>query len=63
MRDETKKPYVYPKQCNQVFFYLNVLVRDRWFVLKHDSRSKHLSENNNVIIPNQEDNQGDGDED
>jgi hypothetical protein len=59
MWDETKNPYVFPKHCNQVFFYSNVLDRDWWFVLKHDPRSKHLFESNNVIIPSKEDNQGD----
>ena len=28
MRDENKEPYVFPKHCNQVFFYRDVLDRD-----------------------------------
>ena len=58
--DEAKEPYVFPKHCNQVFFYPKVLDRDWWFVLTHDPRSKHIFENNNVIMPSsEEDNQGD----
>ena len=41
-------------------FYPDVLDRDCWFVLRHDPRSKHLFENNNVVMSNDEDNQGDG---
>ena len=42
------------------FFYLDVLDRDWWFVLRHNPRSKHVSENNSVIMPSgEEDNQGD----
>ena len=57
---ETKEPYVFPKNWNQVSFYSDVLDRDSWFVLRHDPRSKHLFENNNVIMPSVEDNHGDG---
>jgi hypothetical protein len=60
---ETKEPYVFPKHCNQVFFYLYVLDGDWWFVLRHDPISKHIFENNNVIMSSKEDNQGDGNED
>ena len=56
------EPYVFPKHCNQVSFYPNVLDQEWWFVLRHDPRSKHLFENNNVIMPRNEDNQGDGNE-
>ena len=59
---ETKEPYIFPKHHNQVLFYLNVLDGDLWFVLRHYPRSKHLFENKNVIIPSEEDNQGDGNE-
>ena len=57
-----KEPYVFPKHCNQVFFYPYVLDQNWWFVLKHDPRSKHFFENNNVAMPNNEDNQGDSNE-
>ena len=60
MWDEAKEPYVFPKHYNQVFFYPDVLDRDWWFVLRQDPRSKHIFENNNVIMPNEmEDNEGD----
>ena len=60
---ETNEPYVFPKHCNQlVFFHFDVLDRDWWFVLRHDSRSKHIFENNSVVMRNDEDNQGDGNE-
>ena len=36
MWDEAKEPYVFPKPCNHVFFYLDVLDRGWWFVLTHD---------------------------
>ena len=55
-------PCVYPKRCNQVCFYLDVLDRDWWFLLRHEPRSKHLFENNNVSIPRNEGNQGDSNE-
>jgi hypothetical protein len=42
-----------------VFFYLDVLDRDWWFVLTHDPRSKHIFEKNSVIMPREEDNEGD----
>ena len=58
MWDEAKEPYVFPKDCNQVFFYLDVLDRDWWFVLRYNPRSKQISENN-VIMPSEEDNYGD----
>lgn len=51
-----KEPYVFPKHCNQVFFYLDVLYQDWWFVLRHDPRYKQLFYNNNVVMPNYEDN-------
>ena len=60
MWDESKEPYVFSKHNNQVFFYLDVLDRDRWFILIHDPRSKHVFENNSVIMPTKEDNEGDG---
>ena len=44
------------------FFYPNVSNWDWWFVLEHDLGSKHLLENNNVLILSDEDNQGDGNE-
>jgi len=47
-----------PKHCNQVFVYPDVLDMDWWFVLRHDPRSKHIFENDNVIMPSDEDNQG-----
>jgi hypothetical protein len=43
-----------------MFFYPYVLDGDWWFILGHDLRSKHLFENNNVIIPSEEDNESDG---
>jgi hypothetical protein len=57
---ETKEPYVFPKHCKQVFFYLDVLDGDWWFVLRHNLRSKRIFEKNNVIMPREGDNQGDG---
>jgi hypothetical protein len=60
---ESKDPYVFPKHCNQVFFYPYVLDGDWWFVLRHDMISKHLFNNNNVTMPSDEDNQGDHNED
>jgi hypothetical protein len=36
-----------------------VLDRDWWFVLRHDPTSKHIFENNSVIMPSEEDKQGD----
>ena len=57
---KTKEPYVFPKHCNQVFFYPDVLHWVWWFVLRHDSISKHLFEKNNVVMSKDEDNQGDG---
>jgi hypothetical protein len=59
---ESKEPYVFPKHFSCVFFYLDVLDGDLWFVLRHDPRSKHLFKNNNVTIPSKKDNQGDGNE-
>jgi len=58
MWDESKEPYVFPKHCNQVFFYPYVLDRDWWFILRHDTRYKHVYENNNSLIPIEEDNEG-----
>ena len=60
MWDEIKEPYVFPKHCNLVFFYLDVLDRGLWFVLRHDPRSKYFFENNGAIMPTEEDNEGDG---
>ena len=40
-------------------WFFNVLDRDWWFVLKHDPISKHIFENNNVIMQGEQDNQGD----
>ena len=60
MWDEDKEPYFFPKHCNQVFFYPDMLDRDWWFVLRHAPRSKHIFENNSVIMPCElEDNEGD----
>jgi hypothetical protein len=59
MWDEAKEPYVFPTHCNQVFFYSYVLDMNWWFVLRHNPRSKHIFENNNVIMPSEEDNEGD----
>jgi hypothetical protein len=59
MWDEAKETYVFPKHYNQVFFYPYVLDRDWRFVLRHNPRSKHIFENNNVIMPRKEDNEGD----
>ena len=57
MWDEAKEPYVFPKHRNQVLFYPDVLARD---VLRHDPRSKHIFENNSVIMSCElEDNEGD----
>ena len=43
-----------------MFFYPDVFDRDWWFVLRHDPRSKHIFENNIVVMPSElEDNQGD----
>ena len=57
---EARKPYVLSKRCSQVFFYPNVLDRDWWFMLTHDPRSKHIFENNSIIMPCElEDNEGD----
>ena len=59
MWDESKGSYVFPKHCNQVFFKPDVLDRDWWFVLRHYPSSKHIFENNSVIMPSEEDNEGD----
>ena len=58
MWDESKEPYVFPKHCNQVLFYLDVLDRDWWFILIHNSISKHIFETN-AFMPSGEHNQGD----
>ena len=42
-----------------MFFYPDVLDKDWWFILKHDPRLKHIFKNNDIIIPNEEDSQGD----
>jgi len=57
---ESKEPYVFPKHCKQMFFYPYVLDGDWLFVLIHVMRSKHCFEKNNVTMPSEEDNQGDG---
>ena len=62
MLAKTKEPYVFPKHCNHVFFNPDVLDRDWCFVLRHDLRYKHLFDNNSVVMSNDEDNQGDGNE-
>ena len=60
MWEEAKEPYVFPKNCNHVVFYPNMFDMDWWFVLRHDPRSKHIFENNSVIMPSElEDNEGD----
>ena len=56
--DESKEPCVFPKHYNQVFFHSDVLDRDWWFILRHDTRYKHVYENNNSLIPIEEDNEG-----
>ena len=61
MWDETKESYVFPKHCNMVFFYLDVLDSDWWFVLRHERRSKHIFANNSSILQTKEDNEGDDD--
>ena len=40
--DGIKEPYIFPKHCNQVFLYPDVLDRDWWFILRDDPRSKHV---------------------
>ena len=51
-----------PNTVASFFFYPDVSDRDWWFVLRHDLRSKHIFENNSVIMPNElEDNEGDHD--
>ena len=37
-----------------------MLDQDTWFVSKQEPRSKLIFENNNVIMHNEEDNEGDG---
>ena len=54
--DETKEPCIFPKQRNQVFFYLDVLVRNWWFILSHDLKSNIFFIEKNVIIPSKENN-------
>jgi hypothetical protein len=63
MWDEAKDPYVFPKHCNEVLFYPDVLDRDWWFVLRCNPRSKHIFENNSVIMSSEEDNEGDDNRD
>jgi hypothetical protein len=60
---EIKEPYVFPKHCNQVFFYPDVLDGDWWFVLRNDLRSKNVFDNNNVTMSSEEVSQGDDNED
>jgi len=60
---ESKEHYVFPKHCNQVFFYLDVLDGDGWFELRHDSRYKHIFEIINVTMPSKEYNQGNSNKD
>jgi hypothetical protein len=44
-------------------FYPNVLDKDWWFTVRHDTRSKYSFENNNIInMSSEKDNQGDGNE-
>ena len=62
MLNETKDPYIFPKHCSKGFFHQDMLDPDWWFVLRCDPRSKHLFDNNSVVIPNDEDNKGDGNE-
>jgi hypothetical protein len=59
MWDEYKEPYVFQKHYNQVFFNPYVFDRAWWFILIHSSRSKNIFENNSVIMPSEEDNEGD----
>ena len=59
MWHEARETCVFPKHSNQVGFYPNVLDRDWWFILGHDPRSKHIFENNSVIMLSEEDNKGD----
>jgi hypothetical protein len=59
---ESKEPYVFSKHCNKVFSYPDALDGDWWFLLRHDVRSKHVFEKNNVTMKNKKDNQGDGNE-
>jgi hypothetical protein len=42
--------------------YPNVLDGDWWFIVRHDLRFKHIFENKNVTMLDEEDNQGDGSE-
>ena len=63
MWDEKKKLYVYQKHCKQVLFYPYILDIDWWLIqIIHYLTSKHIFENNNVIIPNEEDNLNNGNE-
>ena len=62
MLAETKEPYVFPKHYNQLCFHPDVLNKDWRFIWRHDPRFKHLYEKNNVVMPNDDDNQGDGNE-
>ena len=62
MWDKSKEPYVFPKHCNQVLFYPDVLDRYWWFILRHDPISNNVFKNNNVNMPTKEDNEGDGNE-
>lgn len=59
MWHEAREAYVFPKHYNQVCFYPYLLDRDWRIVSRHDPRSKHIFENNNVIMKIEEDNQGD----
>lgn len=59
MWHEARELYVFPKHCNHVCFYLDMLDRDWWFVLIHGPRSKRVFKSKNVIMPSvEEDNQG-----
>jgi hypothetical protein len=60
MWDKKRKPYVFPTHYNRVCFYLDVLDRKWWFVLRHGLTSQHVFENNNAIMPSKEYNSGDG---
>jgi hypothetical protein len=59
---ESKEPYVFPKHCNQMSFYPDVLDGDWCFALRHNP-DLNIFENNNVTMPSEEDNQGDGKKD
>ena len=51
MWHEARESYVVQNIATRCFFYLYVLDKDWWFILRHDPRSKHIFENNNFIVP------------